>query len=375
MKELLLKANSMLTIDLRMYRMSGIGRYLRNVVPLVLPLLEAKNVRILGSRLDLAAEAWSADPRVKVVDSKASIYGIEEQALVLTGAFRNTDLLWVPHYSVPLLYRGRLAVTIHDVCHLAMRESLNGGIKRGYARVLFENVARRASAVFCVSDFTASEVQKYLPIPQSKIYVTRLGLDVNWNANTNTRIVSGGNPYFLYVGNVKPNKNLGTLLRAFRQIADQIPHRLVVVGKMSNMKTVDDAVIREAATFSSRVHLAGEVSDELLKQYYRGAEFFVFPSLYEGFGLPLLEAMGMGCPVLSSSASSLPEVAGDAALYFNPRDSSDLAEKLLQIASSPSLRAFLVERGFRRLKMFSYQDCATQTARVLNMLMTERDRR
>lgn len=358
----------MLTIDLRMYRMSGIGRYLRNVVPLLLPLLDVDRIRVIGDRTDLLEDAWSEDQRVEVFDSKAGIYSIEEQALSLAGAFRNSTLLWVPHYSVPFLYRGRLAVTIHDACHLALRESLSGSIKRGYAKLLFESVGRRASAVFCVSDFTASEVQKYLHIPRSRIYVTRPGLDAKWNSNPPLHKEPDGLPYFLYVGNIKPNKNLKTLLRAFRQIMDQIPHRLVIVGKMSNMNTVDDAVVREAESLSSRVHLTGEVGDELLRQYYRGADFFVFPSLYEGFGLPLLEAMGMGCPILSSNASALPEVAADAALYFNSQDSGDLAEKLLQIASDPALRAGLVERGFLRLKAFSYQDCAAQTAEVLNTL-------
>lgn len=358
----------MLTIDLRMYRMSGIGRYLRNVVPLLLPLLDVDHIRVIGDRTDLLEDAWSEDQRVEVFDSKAGIYSIEEQALSLAGAFRHSTLLWVPHYSVPFLYRGRLAVTIHDACHLALRESLSGSIKRGYAKLLFDSVGRRASAIFCVSDFTASEVQKYLHTPRSRIYVTRPGLDAKWNSNPPLHKEPDGLPYFLYVGNIKPNKNLKTLLRAFRQIMDQIPHRLVIVGKMSNMNTVDDAVVREAESLSSRVHLTGEVGDELLRQYYRGADFFVFPSLYEGFGLPLLEAMGMGCPILSSNASALPEVAADAALYFNSQDSGDLAEKLLQIASDPALRAGLVERGFLRLKAFSYQDCAAQTAEVLNTL-------
>src|SRR5271154_3466734 len=154
----------MLTIDLRMYSMSGIGRYLRNVVPQLLPLLEAKKIRVIGDRERLLADGWSKDSRVEVFDSRAGIYGLEEQALALNGALRGTNLLWVPHYSVPMLYTGRLAVTIHDMCHLALPQALNSVVKRSYARLLYENAARRASAVFCVSEFTAGEVQRYLPI-------------------------------------------------------------------------------------------------------------------------------------------------------------------------------------------------------------------
>jgi glycosyltransferase involved in cell wall biosynthesis len=173
------------------------------------------------------------------------------------------------------------------------------------------------------------------------------------------------------VGNVKPNKNLGLLLRAFKQVQNKIPHRLVIVGRISGMRTVDDEVVREAASFGDRVHLTGEVSDAQLMQYYRGAEAFVFPSLYEGFGLPLLEAMSLGCPVLCSNSSSLPEVAGDAALYFDPKVPAELAKAMLDIAGNETLRTALVEKGSMRLSMFRYSDCARRTAEVLNKLMAE----
>jgi glycosyltransferase involved in cell wall biosynthesis len=286
----------------------------------------------------------------------------------------NTDLLWVPHYNAPLLYTGRLVVTIHDVCHLALPESLGSSVKRSYARLLFANVARRADAIFCVSEFTALEVQRYLHVMPTKIHVTRPGLDARWNINAEPYTDPKGFPYFLYVGNVKPNKNLRGLLEAFRQIMHQIPHRLVIVGKLGNMKSIDEAVIAEARSMPERVHLTGEISDERLMQYYRGAAAFVFPSLYEGFGLPLLEAMSLKCPVLCSNTSSLPEVAGSAALYFDPLDSGDLAEKLLEIVSSAALRTSLVEEGLARVKKFSYERCAEQTAEVLNRILLEKKR-
>ena len=359
----------MLTIDLRMYCMSGIGRYLRNLVPLVIPRLLADRIRVIGDPSQFASSSWINDPRVELFESRANIYSIKEQALAWSGAFRGTELLWVPHYSVPLLYNGLLAVTIHDVCHLALPELLGSSLKRSYAALLFENVARKADAVFCVSEFTSKEVQKYLHISANRIHVTRPGLDAMWDPRLAPHKEQDLPPYFLYVGNVKPNKNLTMLMRAFRQVMHRIPHRLMIVGKMSEMRTVDDAVILEAKNFGDRVHMTGAVSDEQLMKYYRSAEALVVPSLYEGFGLPLLEAMSLGCPVLCSSASSLPEVAGDAAVYFDPRDARDIAEKLLQIAANPALRMALVEKGSDRLRKFRYEDCAGLTAEVLNKLM------
>ncbi len=362
----------MLTIDLRMYRMSGIGRYLQNLVPLLINLVEANRIRVIGDPRQLRLDRWSHDSRVEVFASEAGIYGLQEQTLTLAGAVQNTDLLWVPHYNAPLLYTGRLAVTIHDVCHLALPESLGSSVKRSYARLLFANVARRADAIFCVSEFTAVEVQRYLHVIPRKIHVTHPGLDARWDINAQPYLDPEGVPYFLYVGNVKRNKNLRCLLEAFQKIMHQTPHHVVIVGKLDNMKNVDEAVIAEAQSMPERVHLTGEISDERLMQYYRGAEAFVFPSLYEGFGLPLLEAMSLKCPVLCSNTSSLPEVAGSAALYFNPLDSGDLAEKLLQIISSATLRSSLVEEGLTRVRQFSYERCAAQTAEVLNRILLEK---
>jgi len=361
----------MVTIDLRMYRMSGIGRYLRNLIPLVLPLIQSKRIRVIGDPVELRMQGWSGDSRIEVFASSAGVYGFQEQALVWSGAFRDTDLLWVPHYSAPLLYSGKLAVTIHDVCHLALPESLKNTVERMYARVLFWSVARKADAIFCVSEFTAREVQRYLNVPESKIKVTYLGRDAKWDTRVSPHVEDDGVPYFLFVGNVKPNKNLIVLLKAFREVIERIPHRLVIVGRTAEMKTVDGNVMKETAGLGNRVHFTGEISDEELMRYYQGAEALVFPSLYEGFGLPLLEAMSSGCPVLCSNASSLPEVGGDAVLYFDPRSTANLAAELLRFAQTPEMRSQLVELGRSRLEMFSYEVCAQQTATVLNKLLAE----
>jgi glycosyltransferase involved in cell wall biosynthesis len=353
-----------------MYRMSGIGRYQRNIIPLLLPQLKIENVRVIGDISQLKSEPWTRDPRVEILSSKARIYGLSEQMLALSGSLRRTDILWVPHYNVPLLYRGKLLVTIHDVCPLALRGALDSSLKRTFAKVLFQNVARRADEVFCVSEFTSKEVQKYLGIPQAKVHVTHPGLEARWDdsASSDERVRT---PYLLCVGNIKPHKNIGALLKAFNKVRDHIPHRLVIVGKLEGLVTADKGVVREAEKLGSdRVELTGEISDQRLKQLYRGADSFILPSLYEGFGLPVLEAMALNCPVLCSNASALPEVAGDAALYFDPRDVDDLANKLLRITSDGALRAELIERGLRRIQQFSYQDCAKRTADVINNLIT-----
>lgn len=358
----------MVTIDLRMYRMSGIGRYLRNVIPALLPQLHADRIQILAAREELQGDSCFLDSRIEIVEADVPIYSLREMAMGLHPALRHTDLLWVPHYNAPMSYRGRLVVTIHDVCHLALPQSLDSPFKRAYSRMLFENVARRAEAVFCVSKFTASEIDRYLSIPKERVHLTRLGIDPGWGSEVAAGETMLSAPYFLFVGNVKPNKNLSTLLSAFRRVIRHIPHNLIIVGSVDGLNTLDRGVIKLAEEYPERIRFTGKVSDQALKQYYRGAEAFIFPSLYEGFGLPVLEAMSLDCPVIASGATSLPEVAGDAAIFCDPHRAESFAEAILSIASDKSLRRDLIRRGRERVSSMTYDACIKTTAAVLNQL-------
>jgi glycosyltransferase involved in cell wall biosynthesis len=357
-----------LTADLRMYRHSGIGRYLRNLMPLLLPRIKADRVRVIGQREIVGEEDWLNDSRVEFVEEAAAIYSVAEQTMALTGAYRDTDLLWVPHYNAPLVYDGRMVVTIHDLAPLAMPEILGNALKRAYAKLLIERSVKQSTSILCVSRFTAEELTQRLRVPAEKVTVTHLGLDANWPHTATRHVEADGLPYLLYVGNVKPNKNLGLLLRAFAKVMDFIPHRLVLAGRIRGFGTNDDAVVRQAETMGERVRFAGEVSDAELIQLYAGASAFVLPSLYEGFGLPLLEAMRLGCPVLCSTAGSLPEVAAGAAMYFDPRSETQLAERLLEVMSTERMDA-LRRAGFEREKCFRLQECAEQSSVVMNLLL------
>lgn len=360
-----------LTADLRMYRHSGIGRYLQSLFPLLLPRLEADRVRVLGQRSVIGDAAWLGDARVELRETREPIYGAGEQMLGLRGAYSETDLLWVPHYNAPLLYRGRMVLTFHDVAPIAIPEILDNAVKRAYARLLIERAVKQAAEILCVSAFTRSELETRLGVPTAKMVVTPLGVDANWPANVPPHEEADGKPYLLYVGNVKPNKNLGLLLEAFERVKDQLPHRLVLVGRMRGFGTGDDAVIAKAEAMGDRVRFAGEVSDEVLRSFYAGAAALVMPSRYEGFGLPVLEAMQIGCPVLASTAGSLPEVGSDAALYFDPNSAEQLAACLLHLMDTVEMDG-LRARGRLRVRAFSMERCAEQTAEVMNRLMEQR---
>jgi glycosyltransferase involved in cell wall biosynthesis len=357
-----------LTADLRMYRHSGIGRYLRNLFPLLLPKLDADRIRVLGRQSILGDAPWLQDPRIEFVEESAPIYSVAEQTMGLRGAYRATDLLWAPHYNAPLIHRGPMVVTMHDVAPLAMPSILGNAVKRAYAKLLIERAVKQADAILCVSEFTATELRERLGIHAGKLTVTHPGLDTNWPHAAPPHTEVDGAPYLLYVGNVKPNKNLGLLLRAFARVMDQLPYRLVLAGKMRGFGTSDEPVIQQATALSNRVRFTDEISDSELISLYAGASALVLPSLYEGFGLPLLEAMQLGCPVLCSTAGSLPEVAGNAALYFDPRSEDELVDKLYEVSNTARIEE-LRQAGFAQVKQFSFEECARRTAGVMNQLL------
>jgi glycosyltransferase involved in cell wall biosynthesis len=358
-----------IAIDLRMYRMAGIGRYLQNLLPDLIPLLNATTISILGKPDDLAGEGWIIDPRIQFREFRPRIFSVAEQWAAVCGEYRNIDLLWIPQYNLPLLYQGKLLVTIHDLCQLANPETLANDLQRGYAKFLLSRVAKRASAIMCDSEFTASEMQKYLQVARERVVVAYPPMGNGWGISAATRPQLPNPPYLLAVGNVKKHKNLPRLIAAFAGIRNQIPHDLIIVGKRDGFLNSETQLGNISADPNGRVRFTGQVTDPELRMYYRNSTALIFPSLYEGFGYPLVEAMAEGCPIACSSVASLPEVAGDAALLFDPYSIEDIGRALLQIATEPTLRDTLAERGRQRVGRFVGTACAEVTAATINHLL------
>jgi len=353
-----------ITIDCRMLDASGIGTYIRSVVPRIVRSRPEWQFALIGPEARMREMDWTSLGNATVIGCTAPIYGIREQFAVLRCIPQGTHLFWSPHYNIPVLYRGKMLVTVHDVLHLAMPQYAKGVLKQTYARAMFRAVRRHAQAVICDSDFTVAELQRLTP-PSPQI-VRRIynGVDDNWFQVSET-LSPHARPYLVYVGNVKPHKNLCTLLDAFGRVKDNIAEDLIIVGKREGFITGDDNIAEYARDLGDRVVFTGYVSDDLLHQYVAHAVALVFPSLYEGFGLPAVEAMAAGCPVLASNAASIPEVCGDAALYCDARNPDDLATGILRIAQDAELREILRQRGPQRARMFSWDACADETANIM----------
>lgn len=375
-------------IDARFYGPSstGLGRYTAELISHLL----AHNPD-LRLTLFVRRESWSAvprDARVERVLFPHRWYSLAEQVLFPRVIRRaQLDLMHFPHFNVPLATPRPFIVTIHDlILHDFPTERattlgpVQYWLKRQAYHLVIRRAVERAAQVITISNASADSLVRHFHLARERITVTYegpstlpVGVDQRPPAGFS---VDSGSRFLLYVGNAYPHKNLEQLLRAFLIVRQRHPRtRLVLVCK-------DDYFSRRLKTFaveiglrpSSDTFVTGYVTDEELVWFYRHAAVYVFPSLAEGFGLPALEAMSLDLPVVASNASCLPEVLGDAALYFNPGSADDLAHVVGRVLSDERLRTFLVQRGKQRVARYSWERLASETLAVYRFVVTERGR-
>lgn len=361
-----------LCIDLRWIDSSGVGTYIKGILPGIVQQLPDVSIVGLGDSARLKSFAWSQGGNVRLVDCRAARYSLAEQFALPRAIPANTNLFFSPYYTIPLRYSGRLAVTVHDLSHMVVDEIVSNWKKRTYAQVMFRALRRRAAVIFTVSQFTRDELLRVTgDLSEQEIVVTHLGISGEWGR---ARETSGSRerPYFVCVGNIKPYKNIGRLVEAFLKVAQHIPHELVIIGQSEGLITGESPQFFERLrTAGDRIRMMGFVSDDELRSLVGHAQALVMPSLYEGFGLPPLEAMAAGVPAVVSCAGSLPEVCGDAALYFDPLSVEEMAKCLLEIASNTALCNQLAEAGKKRAKCFTWESCACRTATALRACLEQ----
>lgn len=347
---------------------SGIGTYLAELLPRIVASMDPARFTLLGDERALG-EVVSPSPRVAFRRCDAPLYSIREQMALLRLIPRDTTLFWAPHYVIPLAYRGPLAVTVHDVAHLVMEDASLA--QRAYARGMFGAVRRRAAMIFCDSEHTKGDFLRLVGRPR-RVVVAHLGVGAPWTDAVDSPDPSRA-PYFLYVGNVKPHKNLVRLIAAFGRVMNEIPHRLVIVGPRDGMRTVDHRVAQRAAALGERVSYTGHVRSSELVTLVRGCDALVLPSLHEGFGLPPLEALACGRAVAVSRTTSLPEVCGALAEYFDPLDVDSIAGALMRLAHRAPDGAALVAARRAWARRFAWESCARTTVEGLVQVMAEPD--
>lgn len=348
-----------LAIDCRMARMSGIGVYLRHLAPLCMELLaDTVRFRLLGhdGAFDIPAGVSSAS-----VPFDAPIYSIAEQYRILP-LLRGCDALWLPHYPVPVLARVPLIVTVHDVAHLALPDIFTG-LQKAYARLMFRAVRRKAAEILCVSRFSQKEFLRRVGTPRGAMTVAHNGVDREWFGLPPLPAPERP-PYFLAIGNIKPHKNIRLLCRAFSMIAEKCDASLLLVGEFTGFRSREDPA--DLGAGCDRIHFTGAMRQADLLRLVRGASALVFPSRYEGFGLPPLEALAAGIPVVAADIEPVREVCGTHPKYFSPHSAEQCAQRLLEtLELSDGERRAQGEAGQAHARSFTWERSAATTARVL----------
>ena len=312
-------------------------------------------------------------PRFEPILARAGHYSATEQVVIpwLVRQAR-ADVFHAPHYVLSPLTHCPAVVTIHDCIHLRFPQYLPSRTGVVYAKWMMRSAAHKARRVLTVSQASKDDILSYLHVPADKVDVIYNALDERLAAAPTEQDLARvrerfllNAPFVLYAGNIKPHKNVDRLIQAFATVRERVPGdlKLLIIGdELSKYPNLRRLVHRYH--LHPHVRFLGFVPDETLAALYRMASVFVFPSLYEGFGLPPLEAMAAGAPVVTSNVSSLPEVVGDAALLIDPLDPNAIADAIVRVLSDASLRADLVRRGFERVHAFSWERSVARVRQV-----------
>lgn len=370
-------------IDARFYNpeSSGLARYATELVPRLLNLPGAKMHEFVVFLPNTVEQPVTRHPHTTFVRTDIKNYTFREQTTLhtmLTAA--RLDITHFLHFNHPILYRGNAIFTIHDLI-LTFYPGLNQNVLRRFAyEVMIRSAFRKADMVIAVSHTTKREITNHYGVNARKIEVVYEAVDQRYKKCDNQRLLARvrstytiTKPYIVYVGQLRVHKNIVRLVEAFASLhARNRSLQLVLVGKPDRYYVLEIHKAIQRHHLRKDVILTGFVPEEDLPVLYSGAVCSVTPSLMEGFGLPPLESMSCGCPVVSSNASCLPEVAGDGALYFDPYDAVDIADKLYKVVNNADLRRILVAAGQTRIKQFSWDSMAEETFHLYQRFETKK---
>jgi glycosyltransferase involved in cell wall biosynthesis len=358
---------------------AGIGRYARELIR-ALARLDHTHAYILfvprDAHTDLVLATWP--PNFKIVRAPlterylAALWHRARVALPIEAFIGKVEVFYSPDFLLPPTLAHRKLVTVHDLSYVRVPECFPQPLLNYLNKAVPPSVAR-ADLILADAISTRRDLNDVYGVPAEKIKVLYSGVDPRFNPNVSreaqarVRALTGGKPYLLSVSTLQPRKNYARLIQAFAKVISktQIPNLNLVICGARGWMADDIYHTVERLELHNRVILPDFFSDDDLPALYAGATLFVYPSLYEGFGLPVAEAMACGVPVISSNASSLPEVGGDAVLYFDPYDIDAMVDAMWRALTDESLRAHLRARGIVQAQKFSWEQAARELRQYL----------
>ena len=359
-------------IDARKLHDFGIGTYIRNLLRQLARIDQHTEYVLLCREADLGI-GGQLGANFRTVLEPSPNYSLREQIHVPWVLLRERpDVYHAPHYVLPAAVPCRSVVTIHDCIHLMFPQYLPNRAAHAYARATMWAAARRSDRILTVSEASKRDILHFFNVPPDKIVVVYNAIDEHFWVTPSREAVDRvreryqlDHPFVLYVGNIKPHKNLVRLIEAFaelRKSEDEDLKLLIIGDEISRLPALRRAVHQHK--LHKHVRFLGYLSDDTLAILYRLASAFVFPSLYEGFGLPPLEAMASGTPVVTSNQSSMPEVTGDAAVLVDPYDVDSIVEGMRRVLDDPACAAALGKKGQERARAFSWERSVEQIRQV-----------
>lgn len=377
-------------IDARLFRseVAGIGRYSQNLIKNLLK-IDKKNQYILFMTAADKKEFKNyliknllkiENLKLKIVIADIPHYSLAEQIkFPKIIARENLDLMHFLNFNYPIRYKGKFIVTIHDLTLLIYPETAKetNFLKQAAYKYTMKRACQNAAKIIAVSENTKKDIVEKFQISKDKIQtiyeaaddkIVRISNCKLQISNLRSRYKKSG-PVILTVGQFRPHKNLPRLVEAFKLVRRHLPVKLVILGKPDpKHKFLYSAI--DKSNLSKDIIMPGYVSDNDLAAWYQAATVFVIPSLYEGFGLPGLEAMRAGLPVVSSNRSALPEIYGQAAIYFDPFNPSDIADKIKLVLQDNNLRSKLIHLSKTQAQKYSWGKTAEETLDLYEEIQT-----
>lgn len=370
-------------IDARMINATGIGRYTRSLIENLAKIDKSNHYFLFLKKEEFGSIKTPAENFKKVL-ADFHWYGISEQIKFPKILKKyNLDLVHFPHFNIPIFYRGDFVTTIHDLTlHKyktaeATAEGLLGyRLKHFLYKIIIKKAIKKSLKIICPSKFTKRDIIQEFDILDEKIEVTYEG-----GPSENLKRITPDEkvlekfgiilPFALYVGNAYPHKNLSLIIEAIKYLPGDV--KIVLAGREDHFyKSLKQGVKDKG--YENRIIFTGFVTDEELVYLYKKALAYLFPSFNEGFGIPPLEAIGFGLLPVVANSSCLPEVLGDAALYFDPKNANELADSLKMVLKDEKLRNSIIKNGQEKIKIYSWRKMAEETKNIYTRVVNEKHR-